>query len=441
MATDFDNKQRNIYNRMLLNKTALDDQTVQYLEDRIQEVAKALSGMVTGLDDGGTFNQSGDLYWENQGRVLRGGRISIPVITVAEVDIDDGIYLNLLGQVIAVDRKKDFTFVIPADTTDAAIITDIVKVPDSVEPNPSTGILEYAVFKRVAGFLKDPGEVFDNGDGTITMTFQTPGSDQGVPSADAWSIVGHTVSLYLKNAPKSLTQFIQQLTVSFGTDARWTGSKNFITTTHNLGQSTVSVIEADYSIWYDEGVVVTAIGTDVEDTGFEGVIIIGKINRTDPNFTVSTAFSGRRGVFPSPDFAAEVIVTIAANAPQDISITHNLGSGDSTWDHTGGVWDQSPFDQEGDGADDVYKQKVPYFVQLTTLVTPAAVDGGGVVDNNKPTNWLTTANLKGGPITDDLSAALYSGVFWHSLTESIIKLYFGGGINGTYKIQLNMWRM
>lgn len=136
------------------------------------------------------------------------------------------------------------------------------EVPDGVQVNPRTGLPEYIGAQEFIGEVADPNAVIDNGNGTIT--FQVDSVTEA-----AVSNAGRQVRVWKKTPAKNATTpaiAIEELTVV------WTG-QNRVTTTGDLGQDSISVTAADYSV--------ALLGPTVKRytnlIGVDGYAFVGKV--------------------------------------------------------------------------------------------------------------------------------------------------------------------
>lgn len=136
------------------------------------------------------------------------------------------------------------------------------EVPDGVQVNPRTGLPEYIGAQEFIGEVADPDAVIDNGNGTIT--FQVDSVTEATVSN-----AGRQVRVWKKSPAKNATTpaiAIEELTVV------WTG-QNRVTTTGDLGQDSISVTAADYSV--------ALLGPTVKRytnlIGVDGYAFVGKV--------------------------------------------------------------------------------------------------------------------------------------------------------------------
>jgi hypothetical protein len=113
-----------------------------------------------------------------------------------------------------------------------------VEIPNEIDINPRTGLPEYRSWIEEIGESSTPNSVTDNGNGTINMIVDSV-TESGVDNSD------RQVLVYKEIVDKNATTpsvAMEICTVS------WTGTYNIITTTGNLGQSTISIITSDYKV-------------------------------------------------------------------------------------------------------------------------------------------------------------------------------------------------
>lgn len=122
-----------------------------------------------------------------------------------------------------------------------------IAIPEGIYTNPRTGVVEYDLGKEEVGEYNLPTSVVDNGNGTFTANVNSL-------FPDGASHAGRTVKVALIN-PISIDESvaIEDLTVVYG------GGNNTITSTGDLGQTTISTNVADY--------LVMCIGVSVYNAG------------------------------------------------------------------------------------------------------------------------------------------------------------------------------
>ena len=240
-----DQKKR-FYDKVLLNKDALDSKFLRYLENLILKAAEVV------YPSSVTFS---------------GGILSADTANTFDVTAFDGV--DGMGHRIIMPSQNNVNFP-NVTSSNYDIAYRYIEIPVNVEVNQATATLEYALYEDQVGEVAAPTEVFDDGDGTLTIVV-----DSVYEASQSYS--GRTCRVWMVN-PKSLVTWFEDLTVAFGTHPTHfpATSKNYISTAGKLGQpGTPSTTAADYQVWA-KGPTVRKDPTTI-DSDRENYIYLGRI--------------------------------------------------------------------------------------------------------------------------------------------------------------------
>lgn len=117
-----------------------------------------------------------------------------------------------------------------------------IEIPNGTEINPKTGQIEYTFFKEINGIKGEPDSIIDNGNGTMTIVVDSV-TEASVSNA------GRTVRVWLKPTDDGGTIGAQTEALPFeDIVVVWDATNNKITTTSNLGQTTISTDVTEYQV-------------------------------------------------------------------------------------------------------------------------------------------------------------------------------------------------
>lgn len=141
------------------------------------------------------------------------------------------------------------------------VVLKYAELPSGAQQN-SKGFAEFTGTREFIGESGDPDGVTDNGNGTIT--FQINGLLEGVKS------VPRKAYVWLKVPQSSSSEHKQLCTIS------WNGAANTITTTHKLGQTTVTTDASKYTVLVPGPSIRRYTNFEVE-FGVPGYVNIGRV--------------------------------------------------------------------------------------------------------------------------------------------------------------------
>jgi hypothetical protein len=141
------------------------------------------------------------------------------------------------------------------------VVLKYAELPSGVQQS-SKGFPEFVGTREFIGESGDPDSATDNGNGTIT--FQINGLLEGVKS------VPRKAYVWLKVPQSSSSQHKELCTIS------WNGASNTITTTHKLGQTTVTTDASKYTVLVPGPTIRRYTNFEVE-FGVSGYANIGRV--------------------------------------------------------------------------------------------------------------------------------------------------------------------
>jgi len=170
------------------------------------------------------------------------------------------------------------------------------EVPDqNIETNPRTGEFEYENTEEAIGDLGNPDSVTFPGPGlqfVVDTLLGGPGTSHAGRSATVW-LTGKAAT----NVPATAFETV---------NITWSGTQNIVTITGTLGQSTPSLVAADYEVLVD-GPSVRAVGAPGTLKGTPGLCYIGAVQGAGAGFAPSTFDTTQQTVFDVVADVAEVL--------------------------------------------------------------------------------------------------------------------------------------
>lgn len=215
-------------------------------------------------------------------------------------DVHDG-----LGNILDLSLVTRSAVFENTNAVDYEVGAGYIAKPSGIQNNPVYGFPEYVKYIEDVGEEAEPDEVTDNGNGTITFRVDS------VTQANEDNS-GRTVRVFKKvPADGALTPAIaiEECTVAYG------GGENTITTTGDLGQSTVSTTASDYLVQLVGISIRRASGNPISTSGvhfFAGVV------------------TGNGGTPTAFDTSGQNI--LEANAANQISVIPFTGPSPLSWD-------------------------------------------------------------------------------------------------------------